>query len=382
MAVTPILLSLICWIYSDSGDFPEKRHKLYEHGLDLLLGTWDERRGIDREAKNQIYKSLSKTKKKSLLNFIAFSKFQEKQRLLFDLDEICAIIAQFLDIDFEDAHEVLSDIESQHGIIIERAQEIYSFSHLTFQEFFAAKSIIEKFSSDSQHIFYQHFGDRDWREVFLLVFSMLKKPDELLMSLKEAIDSQILNDLKLRGLLAYLCRSESQDQGIRKGGILRLNYLDLLFGTILNFQSIYDTGFSLSQSLADHPDKAFSLDYGLLNSLDLAFVRIREKLPGSSGFQVGKEFISSLEKLKSLLPQPDKDFLGWWHDNGHDWNQNLKETLDKHMGMSQYWQLTHQQKDIISTCLYSSQLLLNCIKISDFVSPKVQAIIEDNLLDF
>jgi hypothetical protein len=97
---------------------------------------------------------------------------------------------------------------------------------------------------------------------------------------------------------------------------------------------------------------------------------------------VGEEFISSLEKLKGLLPQHDKNFLGWWHDNGHNWNQNLKETLDKYMGMSQYWRLTHQQKDVISTCLYSSQLLLNCIKISDFVSPEVQAIIEDNILDF
>ena len=382
LATTPILLSLICWIYSDSKSFPEKKYKLYENGLNLLLGTWDERRGLDRESKSQFYRSLSKTEKKKLLSLIALNKFQEKQRLLFDADEICIKISQFLDVDIEDACEILSDIESQHGIIIERAQRIYSFSHLTFQEFFVAKSIADDFDSGSQKIVHQYFDDRDWREVFLLLFSMLNEPDELIISLKEKIDNKILSDLRSKDLLAYLCREKSQQQKTRRGGIIRLSYLNLVFETILDFQSIYDACFLLSQSLYEDQDKAFSLDYGLIVSLDRVFEKIRRSIHENADLEMGKAFNASLDNLKTLLPHPGTGFLRWWRHHGHDWSQDLKKILDEHMGISSYWQLDHSQKESISTYLYSSNLLLSCTEASDSVSSEVQSFVEDKLLIF
>jgi predicted NACHT family NTPase len=40
-----------------------------------------------------------------------------------------------------DSEAVLKSIEAQHGLLVERARGIYSFSHLTFQEYFTAKQI-------------------------------------------------------------------------------------------------------------------------------------------------------------------------------------------------------------------------------------------------
>ena len=41
-----------------------------------------------------------------------------------------------------DSEMVLKSIEAQHGLLVERAQKIYSFSHLTFQEYFTARAIV------------------------------------------------------------------------------------------------------------------------------------------------------------------------------------------------------------------------------------------------
>jgi predicted NACHT family NTPase len=40
-----------------------------------------------------------------------------------------------------DSEAVLKSIEWQHGLLVERSRRIYSFSHLTFQEYFTARHI-------------------------------------------------------------------------------------------------------------------------------------------------------------------------------------------------------------------------------------------------
>jgi predicted NACHT family NTPase len=51
-------------------------------------------------------------------------------------------IAEYLGISTENSEAVLDALEAQHGLLIERAKGIYSFSHLTFQEYFAAQFLI------------------------------------------------------------------------------------------------------------------------------------------------------------------------------------------------------------------------------------------------
>ncbi|MGD1701822.1 hypothetical protein [Dapis sp. BLCC M229] len=37
LAVTPILFNLACVVFQDRSDFPSKRYKLHEEGLDILM---------------------------------------------------------------------------------------------------------------------------------------------------------------------------------------------------------------------------------------------------------------------------------------------------------------------------------------------------------
>ena len=73
-----------------------------------------------------------------------------------------------------DGEVVLRAMEAQHGLIIERAHDIHSFSHLTIHEYFTAKKVVESTKTDEiVALMRQHANDDQWREVILMVASLL-----------------------------------------------------------------------------------------------------------------------------------------------------------------------------------------------------------------
>jgi predicted NACHT family NTPase len=179
LAVTPILLNLTCLVFQVRADFPSKRSKLYEQGLDILLRRWAEAKGIQRD---EVYRDLDVEHKKELLSQVAAITF-ERGDYFFEQDKIQRYIADYLRTLpnaitdratlQRDSEVVLKSIEAQHGLLVERARGIYSFSHLTFQEYFTAKYFVE--SSDLQALenLSSHITEKRWREVFLLTAEML-----------------------------------------------------------------------------------------------------------------------------------------------------------------------------------------------------------------
>lgn len=87
----------------------------------------------------------------------------------------------------------------QQGILIERAKNIYTFSHLTFQEYFTAKFIDDNNLLD-EHIT-DFINDPRWREVFLLLCGMAKSGSDKILN---AINEQIKNDVKNQPFLNQL----------------------------------------------------------------------------------------------------------------------------------------------------------------------------------
>jgi hypothetical protein len=93
-------------------------------------------------------------------------------------------------------------MEAQHGLLIERSQKIWSFSHLTFQEFLVAKWFM--WHQDLQqlicYMYHQH-----WNEVFPLIVSMLSDPDseKLLTLLQHRINDLIKNNKQLQLFLIW-----------------------------------------------------------------------------------------------------------------------------------------------------------------------------------
>jgi predicted NACHT family NTPase len=74
LASNPLLLTLLCLVFGEGGDFPRNRSELYKEGLDVLLKKWDAKRNIERD---QAYQKLSLHRKENLLSQIAYDTFSQ-----------------------------------------------------------------------------------------------------------------------------------------------------------------------------------------------------------------------------------------------------------------------------------------------------------------
>jgi NACHT domain len=202
LAQTPLLLTLICILFLRRGEFPTKRSTLYAEAVWTLLAEWDASKDIVRQ---QPYKGLDTKCKEMMLAEIAYTNFTSNN-LFLQQGEITQQIEQILqemltDEKRIDGRDVLRAVEEQHGLLVNRYEDIYSFSHLTIQEFLTAKHIIDN-QLDISEIVQEHLCDERWREVFLLLVG-LRKADDLLM----AIDQEAMNYMatpKLKRLLAWV----------------------------------------------------------------------------------------------------------------------------------------------------------------------------------
>ena len=197
LAITPILLSLTCAVFQQTGKFYSKRSKLYEEGVELLLEQWDKSREIERD---EIYRDLSVEQKLELLSYLAFKKFEQNQYVLFEQKEVEGYIADFLKISPRKSRAVLRAIESQHGLLIERSREVFSFSHLTYQEYFTARFIV---SHEDWRLLIEKTDVTRWDEVLNLTRENIKKPAQILC-LKSAMDNWIKEKVDIQSYLNWV----------------------------------------------------------------------------------------------------------------------------------------------------------------------------------
>jgi len=149
--------------------------------LRVLLEEWAAEKGIPHE---DIYRGLDTKRKEMMLSEIAHHAFQT-DCLFLPKREITDQIEQLLremlpDEKFIDGTAVLKAIELQHGVLVQRTEGIYSFSHLTLQEYLTAQYIDDHRQIET--LVTEHLTDERWREVFLLVAGLMRGgADDLLL---------------------------------------------------------------------------------------------------------------------------------------------------------------------------------------------------------
>ncbi|MGA7935895.1 MAG: NACHT domain-containing protein [Kovacikia sp.] len=202
LAQSPLLLTLLCLVYHNSQNFPQNRSVLYRKALRVLLEEWAAEKRIFQDG---IYQGLSTELEEVLLSEIAYKGF-EANRLFFSqrevVDQIRAFLAENLNAPKHlNGEAVLEAIAIQQGILVERAQDVFSFSHLTLQEYLTAQYI------DDHHLTHKlvtdHLSHERWQEVYLLVAGLMRGGADSLLLAMEAQAKTYLNTPKLRALLTW-----------------------------------------------------------------------------------------------------------------------------------------------------------------------------------
>lgn len=188
---TPLLLTLLCLSFDESHAFPKRQVDLYQEAIHALLKKWDTSRLIGRDS---FYRGLSYGQRQQLLETIA-SYFYFNSRLVFRKSEVAEVGRRFVeslpdmdDVSSVDGVELVRQIEAQHGLIVERAHDLYTFSHLTIQEYLTASYI-----SRNQNISLQRqvvksaLNDQKWREVMLYTVGLLPQADSMLDEMKRQL---------------------------------------------------------------------------------------------------------------------------------------------------------------------------------------------------
>jgi hypothetical protein len=223
---TPLLLTLVCLLYQRSRKFPTNRATLYERALRVLLEEWAGEKGIFQD---DLYKGLDTKRKEMMLSEIAHEAFQ-KNRLFLPRREITDQIEQLLkemlpDEKFIDGTAVLKSIEVQHGVLVERVGGIYSFSHLTLQEYLTAQYIDDHRQIET--LVTEHLTDERWLEVFLLVAGLMRGGADDLLLLMEKEAQKYIKTPKLQALLRWAEQvtvgSESNFKPVAKRAIANAN---------------------------------------------------------------------------------------------------------------------------------------------------------------
>ncbi|MDJ0568269.1 MAG: NACHT domain-containing NTPase, partial [Pleurocapsa sp. MO_192.B19] len=318
---TPILLNLICSVFQERLSFPDKRARLYQEGLDILLVRWDRSRGIDRD---RAYHNLTLPDKIKLLSQIAAVNFKQGN-YFFETEQLLQIIASYLATlsdapnDPEtlrlDSKAILRAIEIQHGLLIERARGIYSFSHLTFQEYLTARKIVSSPNSEELNHALEQLASQitnpQWREVILLTASMLPNTDYLMQQLKNQVDAILKEDTQLQEFLQFIDRKTQALSLPYKAAAVRAFYFSLFHNRDLNL------AIALDPQLAKELPNDLALDLALERAYDLALSLVENPdikqilnfsfaLEFESNLILSPDMKQALDSLKQKLPDPAK----------------------------------------------------------------------------
>lgn len=157
LTVNPLLLTMIANVHRYRGALPGSRSDLYGEICQVML--W--RRA---EAKDMPLQ-LNGDKKESLLRGLAFTMMQQRVRDLPRADILRELSNALRRVSTSLTEEDFLADATSNGLLLERESGVYSFAHLTFQEYLASAYIRDK---GGVQILVDMVDDIWWRETTLL----------------------------------------------------------------------------------------------------------------------------------------------------------------------------------------------------------------------
>lgn len=421
LAQVPILLSLLCLVFEKRNEFPRGRGEIYKQATDALLVEWDASRNIKRD---QIYRNLSPNHKQMMLTRLAAGTFAANEYFVAE-EKLTRLIVGFLSgvpglkEENPDGMVVLQAMEAQHGILVERARGIHSFSHLTLQEYYAARYVVENEARGTLPLLMKNVGDDRWREVFLLTASLLSDATDFCNLYLLALQELLIDDNTLLSLLWWSTFKSSR--GGSPSPTLRAFYLcfswiraidfdvnrtlfrshvyacDLALYLTLDLTSVYNIervnvlaqagkriiARARDLSVAQDRDLARSLSFDHLLALDYmlnSFLLASQILVAVGTNIMGHRIVDELQETIVLLDQfccnadlPELQIalatlplpnVGATHLELQVFVTRLAEIARKHRDLGYEWSLSEGQAELLEKYLQANLLFVECLHLA------------------
>jgi len=355
LAHTPLLLTFLCLVYDRSQNFPNNRSVLYKNALRILLEEWAAEKRILRD---EIYQGLHTELEEVLLSKIAYTGFASN-RLFFSQSEIVDQIKTFLAGNLNapqhlNGEAVLNAIAIQQGILVERARDVFSFSHLTLQEYLTAQYIYD--NRLVEKLVTEHLTDKRWKEVFLLVAGVMRGGADDLLLLMEKEVQKYINTPKLQALLNWA--------------------EEVTVGSPGNYKPVGKRAVAIAYANA----LAYALAYALANANALAYaidnIGEIEKLQIFNQKLNFTVLLPQLETLKAKIPddkQPEEVHLAF--------AKKFIETLLNGFNLTpEMVNLSEEEIKDLDKYLYANYLIIQCKEAALSVSKQIWETIETRML--
>jgi energy-coupling factor transporter ATP-binding protein EcfA2 len=140
LATNPLLLTMMANVHKYRGALPGTRAELYKEVCAVFLGKRHQARGVELD--------LLAGQKQAILQQLAFEMMVRSTRDV-TANAAAPLIGDVVSRVIPDGSDLsisglLKRIEETSGLLIERENEVFSFAHLTFQEYLASCHIREK----------------------------------------------------------------------------------------------------------------------------------------------------------------------------------------------------------------------------------------------
>ncbi len=393
LVATPLLLHLTCLVFDQRLTFPNRRSRLYQNALDVLLVRWDKARGIERPTEQQ----LSLADRINILSLIAATLF-EQGKYFFEKHEILALIVQYLsqlpdhaldpEVLWQQSEALLRAIALEHGLLVERARDVFSFSHLTFQEYLTARRyfIQSLHEPAGLNTLAARITDPRWQEVIALSAELLPDADPLMALIQQHLDQQVA-DPRLLQVLQWLERKAQEQTDAQHPAAVKAFYLGLLLDQGTDLAVSLDSALAfawpsgmaldlalqravnLGQALLAHPtlqhgfDLCFALDVEHPFGLDIGLSQQLQHL--------GDQLVNALQNQASLS--------SWCQTQGRLWIEQLLQALRQYRDLGHDWGLSCQQQQTLERYYQVHEFLVDSWRGGAQVSPGMRSQLEASL---
>ncbi len=402
LAESPLALSLLCFLGDRQHSFPSHISHLYRKAIQLSL---EEQVYRYQSSQDRAAFDLSTDILELALMEVAHAAFENRQIVLpleSVSDRLQIMLASCQNISVDTEVDTILDIFQKIGIckitLIESSPS-FVFSHIFFQEYFAAKYICDRHQVRQAVI--DHLSDRRWQEIFLLLSGMMMGDVEELLWAMEVQAITYLNTKRLSSILEWLdqishsCRSDLSAVARRVAFLviarprfltdlpLALSLTRMLetlrslyanFDTALNFEAVVaaDLTISLAHALDFDNNTELNLAMQLCQNLAKLFSAVKFN-PQYVDFQA---LYKKLTDLSTQVPRDDQSFEvreDFRRKVSQTWFQSLYLPLDLNY-------ILPSEVESLTNYLYANLLMVECKNSAIAVSPKIWTEIESHIL--